>query len=481
MRRVISLAVLIIMLWGLSVNMASLQEDETTETPCLPLNFLIGSELRVIGSIEAGGLPVRERVGLSEPVIGLIPVGTVLDGYRYAGCSEGRNWFSARYTISEDESIRGSIVADDGDNLWLEANDFCPGSSAVLEFIQMDRDARQSITDAYFVDDELYITVVDPQDYNYISLLPHPIMLDNYHVEQPQGILTPVDYPHADIITRELTDSLGITERVFGEDSTDQYSIHVSPDGNQILYFLETEEVDGCCLRFDMFVANADGSDPRLIGRVVGEGAMSLARVYWGTDGRVYLNSYSEFSAGGPNIIGYCMADGCDVDGWIDDIAASFGATVPISIPTTSPSGRYLGLSHLHTELDPDTGEILNVGATIIDLETGNFIQLPYTGESSMPVAWGYRETEVLIGVTPRVPEGTYDFDVDRSMWLPFLLDFEAGTYRITEDLLNLDSGTSIMNNLSFDWLIQPETLDAYRVTFSDELICMSGTRPVRG
>ena len=454
----------LILCMALSLTASRLIAQEG-DSACLPLNFLMGSELRIVGSVEAGGMPVREKVGLDEPVIDFLPLDSIISDYGYDGCEDGRNWFRITYTTSDNESVRRYILGDDGNSRWLVSHQFCPVGVDNLFFMQPGEDFV-SIADAYFVDEQLYIAVGSP------GL--HPVQQDHYQVDD-RGQLTPVDYPYADIVTRELTDSLDITDRVFGEHNYSGYLLYLSPDAKRMLYFVPGRQVEQCahfCSYVDGFVANTDGSDLISLGEIPVEA--SLMRVYWGTDGRLYFTHITESS---PLIftMSFCIEDDCELEGPIEEMAAEFGAIVTSgSVPTTSPDGRYLALSPLYHRQDV---YLPVIGPTIIDLETGNFIELPDNGLSGMPVMFDIGSS-VMVGVDLAYLQDrtAYNFEFETDRWLSFTLDFEELTYQLFSSPTIAGTNDDIWYfNWNINWTIQNGRLRAFHV--QDSLLCIAGGR----
>jgi hypothetical protein len=76
-----------------------------------------------------------------------------------------------------------------------------------------------------------------------------------------------VNYPDADVVTHELTDRLGITDQVFGRNST-QLSLFVSPNRDRILYFtispspaLGESGQESLVDFYTLWTANIDGTE----------------------------------------------------------------------------------------------------------------------------------------------------------------------------------------------------------------------------
>ena len=385
------------------------------------------------------------------------------------GCEDGRNWFAVDYAVNDDEMVRAYTLDGNGDTLWVQPSALCPGSVNRLEFLQADA-PYSDISDAYIWDDMLHITVGNQ--------FQHPIMRDHYRIENT-GNMTRVDYPFADIVTEELTESLGLTDRVFGEDSQRSFSLNVSPDGERILYFLPGRMIDQCahfCYWMDAYVANADGSDARYLAEVPTEA--SLIRVYWGTDGRIYFTHITETS---PIVftVAFCIDDACELEGNIDDMIATFVATVTsATIPTTSPSGRYLALSPIYPLFLPDEIAPIMNGPTIIDLETGNVIQLPDNGLTGMPIFFETEaETRIMVGIGGDyvTDSSAYPFELDGDVWVETWLNFEDNTYNIGYSVLNntLETNAFFGFNWDFNWVHIQDTRRAYRAL--GVLDCLEG------
>jgi hypothetical protein len=70
-----------------------LENLQAQEGECLEPRFLPGQPVKVIGSVDAGGMPYRARTNLESEVLGFIPLGTTLrtNPYREYFCGQGRN------------------------------------------------------------------------------------------------------------------------------------------------------------------------------------------------------------------------------------------------------------------------------------------------------------------------------------------------------------------------------------------------------
>jgi hypothetical protein len=418
------------------------QDTATPEPACLLPNFLVGSEVRVVGSLEAGGLPVRSKLKLDSDVTDFIPLNTTFISDNVT-CIEGRNWMHIAAVKVGDRMISGYAVMDDGVHYWLQANRLCPVDGAELYF----GDFSLSIRQAYPVADKLVIGVTDTNTNQ------HPVLLDYYNLDRITGVLTPATYPYADIVTRDLTDMLGITDVVFGENSNADFSLHVSPDGKQILYFVPGHHTEGDCNVFcayvEGFVADADGSHPLSLGQIPVDA--SLDNVYWGTDGRIYLSHITE-EGGIFFTVGICIKAGCTIQGDIHTIAAVYGLNISSgAIDTTSPNGQYLAINP--QGLDADNQDM--AGAYVIDLLNKSFIRLPDDGYSQFPLFWE-DDSHILYGVSAR---GVADKQPYAKVTLKhdgvFLisLDFEKKSYSILQSVLSLPDDTILFDDIQPHWL----------------------------
>jgi hypothetical protein len=309
--------------------------------------------------------------------------------------------------------------------------------------------------------------------------LRHPVLLNHYEIDIPSGALRPTTYPYADIVTRDLTDRLGITEFVFGERSNNRFSLHVSPDRKKILYFVPSKKLKDCthsCYLVEGFVADADGSNPRSLGEIPTDA--SITRIYWGTDGRIYLTHITEEA---PRFftVGICIEDGCTLEGNIADIAAKYGVNVPSgSIVTTSPNGQYLAITPLYRN---ENLVGWDGSAYIIDTQNSGVITLPDSGLSGVPIFWD-NDGQILYGVDMNgvVDESDYADEVwllETDRWLIIRLDFTQETYDIDQDTLDMSNDNNdIFGDVWYGSWVKLSDLNMF-LPVPSGLKCVSGGR----
>jgi hypothetical protein len=424
------------------VNPAAAQDTATPQPSCIQPNFLIGSTVRVIGSVEAGGLPVRAKLNLDSDVTDFIPLNTTFLS-NTVNCIDGRYWMRITNVKIGERGISGYAIIDDGVHQWLEATTLCSMSGEGLRLA----DYKSSIAAAYPVGENLVIGITDAYTNQ------HPVLLDYYNLDRTTGTVTPTTYPYADVVTRDLTNRLGITDFVFGTHSNAGYSLHVSPDGKQILYFVPGRHVDEDCTVFcrfvDGYVADADGGHPLSLGEIPVDA--SLAGVYWGTDGRIYLSHITE-EGGLFFTVGICIRADCTIQGDMRTIATAYGLEISSSaIVTTSPNGQYLAINP--QGLNAETGDM--AGAYVIDLRNKSVIRLPDDGASQFPLFWE-DDSHLLYGVSARgvvykQPYAKYALNHDDIFLVS--LDFEKESYAILQSILSVPDDTILFDAYDPHWV----------------------------
>ncbi|MDX1995536.1 MAG: hypothetical protein SF029_24340 [bacterium] len=340
---------------------------------CTPIRFLPGQVVRVTGSLDAGGLPYRGRAGLENAVLGFIPLETILQTEGRSECIDGRNWYGvAQSDLTPDLPPNIYVMDGDGTTPWLEPMPICPYAPG-----------RGIRLDAYGTLRDFASFAPDPTNpdwvilsYNPVGEQVHPALQRHYALDMRTGLLTETDYPHADVVTRRLTDRLGITEYVFGDSSMENYGLRVSPDGSKVLYFVPGPIREDCahgCRLAEAFIANSDGSNPVSLGNFSLDN--SLVDVHWGANDRLYLTLISEFA---PSYftVELCLDGSCG--GYITDVLGIEGYAAFVSV---SPDGRYRAVERFSIG---DGGN----GALIFDEEGELVMELPDNGDASLAVIW---------------------------------------------------------------------------------------------
>jgi hypothetical protein len=159
----------------------------------------------------------------------------------------------------------------------------------------------------------------------------HEINLTYQRFDVSTGEVIITEYPNRDIITRELTEKLGITDLVYGEDSICG-SLIVTPDKEKVLYYSLTGEI----YQYGLWIANADGTDQVEMGRV----PTTFVDVAWVDSDIAYL-TFMEPYGGIFEVIKVCLDGGC----FTTVITGNFdlGFEGPVSV---SPDGTRLAITH---------------------------------------------------------------------------------------------------------------------------------------
>lgn len=140
---------------------------------------------------------------------------------------------------------------------------------------------------------------------------PHDVQLRHHLLDLETGEVTAIDYPYADIVTPELTETLGITAAVFGENSR-HYMLMVAPERDKVLFlrYDETAKVP-CCgdsyAPYALWSANIDGSDERYL--ELTRQPDYLENMDW-YDNRAVLTFHNMFG-GGNTPLAVCLDGSC--------------------------------------------------------------------------------------------------------------------------------------------------------------------------
>jgi hypothetical protein len=385
------------------ILMAHITKAQTDD--CLIPRFFPGQTVTITGSIDAGGMPYRADSSLDSPVEGFIPIGaTVTTGMGLQACQDGRNWYWASYETDEGNQ-GGWIIEGDGTNYWIEPVPLCPYGGLL-----------------YTSDYWGY-----PMEMNYVPGTDNVILTFTPRGEQvgratagihyafnlTTGTLTETTYPFADIINRDLTDKLGITDWVFNNNAQNGYTLYLSPDQQKILYFVPGEPLSDCahnCQPITGYIANTDGTNAVELGEFATDAG--IARVHWGANERVYLSHITEtgiYFSGEICMDGTCARELSTM--LEEDFDLPADKLMYPYYPTVSPDGRYLALTPM---MDYGHGFVL-------DLQTGSTLDLPAMGSIASPALWGE----------------------SNSLWLPMKTDGDPNSAHTTSYIRNL--------NLNFD------------------------------
>ncbi len=416
-----TLALLILMTMAWTTNLSYAQAED-----CLPIRFFDGQEARVIGSIDAGGLPLREEPTLAEPVLTIIPLDTLLFTSRMTDCQEGRNWYYVSYQDSEsDESITGWVVDGDGYNYWLEPIPICTAPSK-QEGIQID----PFYIDLYGLEVDKYDENTNTLHFSYIKRGQDSPQKFFFELDMNSGFVTQKDNRYDGLVTQGLKDTLGI-ERIY---QTNEYwnMSFLSPDQSQILYIIQnpptTESCAHGCRTDSLWIANIDGSNPIKLRDSIGQ----ITKTQWNADGTIDLSMSASEVFGPDYVVRVCEDGSCDeeTEDWLlEDDRFPFEFT--IHMPMASPNGEWVavtvGSEKLYEEGIMSTGAILN-------LNDGRYIQLPFNGRVAVPILWEDDDT-ILYPVAGTgwdgrdydLPEQFYEQD---AIWM-IDLDFEDLSYAI--------------------------------------------------
>ena len=411
-----------LMLWTPLLSDAQVYE-------CLPIQFMGGQVVRVTGSLDAGALPYRLGASLASPVEGFIPLDTELETNRLVRCLEGRNWYSVFYQLegaSEPEEVW--VVDGDGLTYWLEPLPICRTSDIQIFPSYPSYGGSEVIVDGY--DDATQILRFSfdyfPQD--------APVERHYFELNLANGLLTQTDYWYRELITRDLTDQLGITERVY-EDGENFNIVYVSPDETQLLYRTVNPTIPNCahgCTTETLWLADIDGSDPVALTEFYGH----ITQINW-LDDEIQF-SMLPIEVFGPNFDWMACLDGsCD---YRPEERFLEGRDLPFDYvrhtPVLSPDGEWVALT-LGGEDLYETEGYLTVGV-VLNTQDDRYIQLPYNGEAASAILWidDRRVLYPVIGIgwdaePYGLPSDFYEVD---ALW-EIVLDFDDLSYRVIQRL----------------------------------------------
>jgi hypothetical protein len=272
----------------------------------------------------------------------------------------------------------------------------------------------------------------------------HPVLLDYYLLNAETGIFQQTDYLYRDIVTPELTDKLGITNYVFGDESRYDYSLYVSPKKDKILYFVDDQQ--GCendCMsrKMRIYVANPDGTNPIFVGEwyKVNE----FDRIYWGANDRVYITFISEYHAPFHIILEICLDGSCF--SILGDLLATAGVPSPYNLPavSVSPNGQYLAVERGY--FDDDLS-----GAVIFNTQDNSWIELPSNGQVSLPVIW--RDDHTIYYPIDVLHDADDVWGFNRDGFAEITLNAAERTFEIKERFITLDKQIFEMGWFKGEW-----------------------------
>ncbi len=406
---------------------------------CLPTRFMGGQEARVIGSLDAGGLPYRTSPSLNTPVIGLIPLDTLLTTVGMQLCLEGRNWYFVEYGTDEAAGQSPVWVVDGADDTyWLEPVPTCTGETArTTLFPEFFGYSQGLIVDGYDPETDILRFSAEYHDDAAHTLERHYL---NFQVRN--GVVTRSDYWYRDLITPELTDRLGITAQVFGE-VEDFTRLYVSPDQTKLLYSTQNPTIPDCahgCTTSKLWVADIDGSNPIPLGDYYGW----ITRVIWeDTYVQLSLTPIEVFEA---DFTLTFFFDGRESIGSTELILGGGSLLFDhvFHLPTESPNGEWLAVTAssevLYGDPIPRTGVILN-------RTDDRYIQLPNNGGAAAAILWLDEDTILypVMGLGRNIVEDglpRYFYEQD-ALW-EIHLDFETLSFHVGDRLTHWVDPTAL-------------------------------------
>ncbi len=325
----------------------------------LPTRLAI-SKAALVRDLPAGGNSLRAAPGLYGAVVGEIPAHAevlVLAGPR---CADGYQWYQVQFG-----DLTGWTAEGDSQEYWLEPVSLCPSSlSAPLTFFQL-AEITTPVVDLQFLRAEGAVLISSlPPGVELRYRPPHEAQLSYHRFDLATRTLTEIPYPDADIVTRDLTDRLGVTEAVFGADSA-YHALLVSPERDRVLYFVLDEDYEyPCCgddyTYYEAWTANADGSDPRRLG--ITRQIDYVQQVHWIDDSAVLL-IYNDLFGGGYTPLEVCLDGSCF--NWLS-LHAADGLFIHGGSAAISPDRRSAAINHFYDD-----------GITVQDRASGGEWSLP--------------------------------------------------------------------------------------------------------
>lgn len=301
----------------------------------LPTRLTINMPGRV-RAVTSAGNNLRAEAGLNAEIIGELPNESEFTVLSEPLCMDGINWYQIR-TLDEQRGW----TAEGLDGLyWLEPTPFCTPlqreQNVVHQFTEETNSIFDNIVDIIYnsAQHSLLISTLPPSFQRSYSP-PHPAVLDYHWLNLETQQITQAEYPNADIVTRELTDRLGITDDVFGEHSNELYSLHVSPQRDRILYFVDNPPIEECahgCYTEQVWLADTNGSNAIEVGTII-NGEVGYIEWEWGTNGHIYLTMIYV----GPS---YDVIDICEDGSCYTRNTFPF----PYAFPSVSPDGEIIAV-----------------------------------------------------------------------------------------------------------------------------------------
>lgn len=414
---------------------------------CLSPRFFAGQEVRVIGSIDAGGMPFRDDPSFSQPVKGFVPLDTIVTSYNMELCVEGRNWYSIVYSQTGGEQpTRVWIMDGDGQSYWLEPIPICSGGLDRTRIFPADSTYGQGlIVDGY---EESTNTL----RFSAERLIPNTETFERHYFnfDSRTGMMSETAYWYRDLITHTLTDKLGITEQVFGN-GEDFTTLYVSPDRAKILYRVRNPQIPDCahgCSTETLWLANSDGSNPVSLSELYG----TITRVIWGQNGKIYLSVSPLEVYEADFTLTLCTDGSCAI---YENASLLTHHSLPFDyvrhMPTTSPNGKWIALTVGGESL---VLKGMSTTAIILASKGDQFIELPYNGGAAASILWLDDDTILypVIGLGWKgedygLPSYFYQQD---ALW-EIHLNFDKLTYRVG------DRVTQSTGNPDYERMFNPE------------------------
>lgn len=263
----------------------------------------------------------------------------------------------------------------------------------------------------------------DPSDDD----LPHEIYLRHHVFDLVTGAVTEIEYPYADIVTPELTDKLGLTDDVLGENSY-LHSLMVSPARDKVIFFRYDDLADlPCCgdnyAPYAVWSANLDGSDPHYL--ELTRQPTYLNDITW-HPGRVVL-TFNDMFGGGQTPLELCLDASCVH--WFRLEPEFEGQMFSTGSGSISPDGRLVVLT---------TG-LVTAWVYVQDRETGEQWRIPLETEFPRLRPFWDANSRAFYLLTN---------------WRVVRYDLDAAPYDAVADV---SSWMWIENFYAQDWLFLPE------------------------
>lgn len=400
---------LIILNFGVADGMEAQEESQ-----CLEPRFIPGQTVRVVGSVDMGGMPYRAEAGFENEILGFIPLETVLTTSNQwqaaALCVEERNWYE---TWFEQENKWVWIVDGDGYSYWLQPDELCMTEPNPLNV----DDSIGMLENVEYLADKNSLQLTTMNDENYLL---------NFET----GILSRTSSVHTNIVKPDFIKLINFLR------SYPINPVSVSPDKNKVIYAIPSPYViPDCahgCHTYYLYVANADGTDMKFFLHTAAENYIEA--VHWGTNGRFYITFGSE-AVWGNRLLEVCNDGSClqSLDQHLAELSGlnEVGLNYNFAHPSISPSGRYMAV-------EQTISNSLNPGAIILDTKSNTVIQLPDNGEVAMPIVW---ESDNVIYYTASADTVVANSlgKLDDDTIIKIALDYDHQTFEVQEVILNGD------------------------------------------